>query len=293
VRRGFTLVETLITLVLLAALTGLVLPVVIGRFDPMAFDEAARQLEAALRLAQADAKRSGTVVRVTASRPAAGEAFVVVGAPLGPDEDWAEVWADTATNDGSDSPFGTLEGIGGVGPELPVPDAAVPEQAYGLAAGRVLLSLPRGVVVERAAGADESDGFGEGDVFGGIGGIDAGDSRPLFAGGDASGSMEPGFGSAGGGVPGAAITIAILLHDGSAMVAPGASLVRADGTRAVMSVDQWTGRIVVAVRDRVDADPFERPEDDEVPDDGTDGIEDLIEALPDSSGASGPPGARP
>lgn len=70
-RRALTILELLIAIVLIASLTALVVPAVLGRVGEFSLDAAARQVEAAFVAARAQSQREGLPVAVVA-RPEAG-----------------------------------------------------------------------------------------------------------------------------------------------------------------------------------------------------------------------------
>ena len=255
-RRAFTLLEVIITLVLIATATALVLPALFGRVAPVAFEESIGQLQAALRLAQAEAARDGLPMRITGSQPSANAEFIVVASPVDPDDDPAELWLDTLRSDDEDAtPI--------MGPMLPTPDAALPARAIADVEGRVILRLPRWVRLERTGGVDDV-AF---DVPPGFPGLEG--TPPIPA--------EPAPPLDG------PLTLALILPDGSLAVSPGAAIVAEDGRRAMIGVDPWSGRATVTIEE-VPADPFGLdpfgldPEGDD-PNDGDRG--DAFDADPD------------
>lgn len=71
-QRGFSLLELLIAIAILAGLTGLVLPAVHGWIAQARFDETARQLPGVFATARADTRGDGIARRIVAARTAAG-----------------------------------------------------------------------------------------------------------------------------------------------------------------------------------------------------------------------------
>ncbi len=234
-RRALTLLETLVTVALLAALTALVMPALMGRLAPMAFDEAARQAQSAIRLAQADARERGVPIRITAMRAGPNDPFELIATPI--EGDWAQAWEETLSAEPEDDAFALP------GPDRPLPDSFIPEPAFGAVSGKLILRLPPRVKVERSSGADEAD--------------DLLPMPPGFNGDPPEPQAAQGFADS----TGRTIVIAILLPDGSAVVAPGAAIVGEDGRRAVFHVEHWTGRVTCrreVTRDEgvVDEDEF-------------------------------------
>jgi prepilin-type N-terminal cleavage/methylation domain-containing protein len=70
--RAFTLIEILIVLVLLAAISAVTLPAVFGRFEDRAFETARTRVELAGMLCRADAIRSGELRELVAVTDGAG-----------------------------------------------------------------------------------------------------------------------------------------------------------------------------------------------------------------------------
>jgi len=277
-RRGLTLLEVLVTVAILSAVTALVLPAVYSRLGPLAFDEAAAQLQAALRAAQADAARVGEPVRITASRPTRRSGYAVFASPFGPDEDPAEVWIDTAAAD----PGSGAGGSGGdplldPSPAFPVPDAAIPPQAIGATDGRLLQRLPDSVRLEQRAGVDEPP-----TPFASPG--DAPRGRLVARPDQRVRTLEP--------EGPRSLTIAVILADGSILMAPGAAIVDADGRRALLGVEPWTGRAVVGVEP--EPDPDDAPEEPTGDDRPSDPDRDPIPVGPEfAPPASAPPVRQP
>ncbi len=224
-RRALTLLETLVTVALLAALTGLVMPALMGRLAPMAFDEAARQAQSAIRLAQADAREKGVPVRITAMRRGPNDPFELIATPI--EGDWAEAWEETLNAEPEDEGM-LLPGNDLPGPDLPLPESFVPEPAYGAVSGQLILRLPPRVKVERSSGAEDAD-----------------DGLPMPPGFEDE-RPEPPAAQRFAESTGRTIVVAVLLPDGSAVVAPGAAIVGEDGRRAVFGVEHWTGRVTCA-----------------------------------------------
>lgn len=245
-RRALTLLETLVTVALLAALTALVMPALMGRLAPMAFDEAARQAQSAIRLAQAEAREKGVPVRITAKRSGPNDPFELIATRI--EGDWAQAWEETLNAEPEDDGLFLL-GNDLPGPDLPLPDSFVPEPAFGAVSGRLILRLPPRVKVERSSGVEEAD-----EPFPMPPGFEGEPPEPLAARG-----FE--------GSTGRTIVVAVLLPDGSAVVAPGAAIVGEDGRRAVFGVEHWTGRVTCAreqprAGEVVAEDDFGVPEDE-------------------------------
>lgn len=85
-RRALTILELLIAIVLVASLTALVVPAVLGRVGDFSLDAAARQVEAAFIAARAQAQREGLPVAVMARPEAGGGVGVFIEAMEAPEE---------------------------------------------------------------------------------------------------------------------------------------------------------------------------------------------------------------
>lgn len=64
--RGFTLIELMIALAIMAMLAGIVLPIGISRLNASSFSQTQRQLESAVGIARADAQRRGRLLKLVA-----------------------------------------------------------------------------------------------------------------------------------------------------------------------------------------------------------------------------------
>jgi len=238
VRRGLTLLEVLVTLALIAAASALVLPAILSRVAPLSFDEATVQVEAVLREAQARARREGTAMRIVASRPSVREPFVLSAEFFGPDDDPTAAWLDASTSEEitiGDSVFDAA------GNEFPLPDAALPSDLVNEVTGKLLLTLPRSVRVERSGGSDEPG------------------SAPGFDGSEADESDRSAQDDAG-----EEITLAVVLSDGAIAISPGASVVSEQGRVALLNVDAWSGLAFVSAASNAQlADGFEPDEETE------------------------------
>ncbi|MEM7755611.1 MAG: hypothetical protein AAF297_08240 [Planctomycetota bacterium] len=250
VRTGLTLFETMLTVALLAAATALVFPSVVSRLSSLTFDESVTQVQASLRLAQANAASDGVAVRIEASRAERGGRWVLVAVPFGDDDDPAAAWVETAASgeelNSAGIGDGFAEGPGGFeGPAFPLPDSSLPAEVIGSVAGKVLYRLPDSVGVERAASPEEDLGeFGIGlGVTTGPGG------GPSSDGGPGEGMTERG----GLDEDGLSITVAVVLSDGSMVAAPGAALVSEQGRLAFVGVDPWSGHATVELWSGADA----------------------------------------
>ena len=64
--RGFTLIELMIALAIVAMLAGIVLPIGISRLNADSFIQTQRQVESAVGIARADAQRRGMLMKLIA-----------------------------------------------------------------------------------------------------------------------------------------------------------------------------------------------------------------------------------
>lgn len=64
--RGFTLIELMIALAIVAMLAGIVLPIGLSRLNADTFAQTQRQLESAVSIARADAQRRGVLMKLVA-----------------------------------------------------------------------------------------------------------------------------------------------------------------------------------------------------------------------------------
>lgn len=64
--RGFTLIELMIALAIVAMLAGIVLPIGLSRLNADTFAQTQRQLESAVGIARADAQRRGVLMKLVA-----------------------------------------------------------------------------------------------------------------------------------------------------------------------------------------------------------------------------------
>lgn len=65
-RQGFTLIEVMIALAIVAMLAGIVLPIGLSRLNADSFIQTQRQLESAVSIARADAQRRGVLMKLIA-----------------------------------------------------------------------------------------------------------------------------------------------------------------------------------------------------------------------------------
>jgi prepilin-type N-terminal cleavage/methylation domain-containing protein len=86
VRHGFTLIEVLAVVAILAVITALVMPAVENRLEAERFSSAGRQMEAAIVMARAEAQRRGVPLTLTARAIASGETGLFVEAVPGVEE---------------------------------------------------------------------------------------------------------------------------------------------------------------------------------------------------------------
>lgn len=163
-RRGFSLVELLIVMAVLAAVAGLTLPAMRGPLDKSRLTSAARQVQATLAKARALAIRESAVVQFRYE--VAGDEFVIERLPL-PQQMNITVLDDaggtTNTPSGlTEEPTQPVIPFSGSSAELPGFSGSGTAQVDG-GAGTVILregQLPTGVTFSEPVSTDTTDGTG-------------------------------------------------------------------------------------------------------------------------------------
>lgn len=216
---GFSLIELMIAIAILVALTALVLPAGMGWIARERFVEAGRQLPAALATARADARHDGVARRVTASVNEAGR-IVIMAQRL----DVAAMEAEAAASDATAADARTV--------------------ASEQRPAKLLMELPAGCGIVSSAGAEpDAEATSDGD-------------REQVSGGDGSGtaksaaSKQPVVSAQreDSNLPVEPVTVVVYLADGGA-VAPAKTLLTGPGGRlAPIWFDRWTGRAHVGER---------------------------------------------
>lgn len=257
-RAGFTLVEVLLVVALLVALSAISIPIMASLAEASAFRSASDQLRASGLFARAEADRSGRAVELRLERR--GDAWVLVSTglaatPAGPRASSADAEGDNAGAVVVTDP--AMAGVGGdVLLELPARWTVASRERTGVSQGIGAADLAEETEEPTTLGptmADEGAGL---DVGADVGGEEEAGSDPDWdlqvlgssgAGVSALGGLRGDEGEDAGGREGSgAVLLAVYWPGGTVVVGPREVRIGdGRGRRASVRVNSWSGELVV------------------------------------------------
>jgi type II secretory pathway pseudopilin PulG len=251
VGRAFTLIEILIAIGLLVAVLSIAGPALFARIAPRTFDATLERFEGELRLAREDARRTGEIALVYATRSADGRTLRIESRRTPIDDGFTVAGPAEFGGAFAGAAGGGADGWGGAGfPRDEAGDAGVFGNGGGGLGGldderpRLLFTLPEGYTLEhtRPAFLIEDDGFGatlSEAALDEIGGIDPGFDPEM---GEGFGAMGPDpFGEID--AEPASVLLAVCVPDGTVLSARPTWVVDPDERVARLRIDPASGII--------------------------------------------------